>query len=214
VYLLTPDAADRDFDRVLGVVASALAAGVTVVQYRNKAADAAARERQAGALVRLVQAAGALAIVNDFAALAATVGADGVHVGRDDDDVADARRLLPRGLIGVSCYGQVARAERAVSAGADAIAFGSMFASSTKPAATRATLDLLGTARRRWPDRRVVAIGGIDRGNIRAVAAAGAHAAALISAVFDADDPAGAAADLVREFNEGRQLHESQRAAV
>ena len=214
VYLLTPDADGVAFDRVLDVVDLALAAGVKVVQYRNKQADEREREQQARALVRLVQSAGALAIVNDRPAIAAAVGADGVHLGRDDGEVHAARRLLPEGLIGVSCYNDPARAEQAVADGADAVAFGAMFPSSTKPGAVRASLELLRTARSRWPTRRVIAIGGIDSGNIHEVAEAGAHAAALISAVFEADDPRRAAAELVHLFNEGQRRHESQRAAV
>lgn len=214
VYLLTPDAAGRAFDQVLGVVDQALAAGVRVVQYRSKLADAQEREHQARALVRLVQGAGALAIVNDRVELALAVDADGAHLGRDDGDVRAARARMPDGLLGVSCYADLARAGRAVTDGADAIAFGSMFPSSTKPNAVRAPLALLADARRRWPTRRVIAIGGIDSGNIREVAEAGAHAAALISAVFDADHPGRAAAELVHLFNEGQRRHESQRAAV
>ena len=214
VYLLTPDAAASDFGRVLGIVERALGAGVRAVQYRNKIASENERETQARALVGLVRAAGGVAIVNDSATLAATVGADGVHLGRDDARPAQARRVLPTGLIGVSCYNELARAELAVAEGADAIAFGSTFPSSTKPAAVRAPLDLLTSARTRWPTQRVIAIGGIGRGNIGAVAAAGAHAAAVISAVFDAVDPARAARELVDLFNEGQQRHESQRATV
>lgn len=214
VYLLTPDAVGPDFDTVLHVVEQALTAGVRVVQYRNKIADADERARQAAALVRLVHSAAGLAIVNDRPALALEVGADGVHLGRDDGDARTARRALPDRLLGVSCYDDIARAALAIEDGADAVAFGSMFPSSTKPDAVRAPLELLGVARVRWPRCRVVAIGGIDAGNIDAVAAAGAHAAALISAVFNADDPARAAGALVDLFNEGRQRHESQRAAL
>jgi thiamine-phosphate pyrophosphorylase len=214
VYLLTPDAVGGAFDRVLRVVEHALEAGVRVVQYRNKAAGAAERLRQATMLVRLVQSAGALALVNDRPDLAVATGADGVHLGRDDGDVRAARRVLPDGLLGVSCYDALSRAEQAVADGADAIAFGSIYPSLTKPTAVRAPLDLLSVARSRWPTRRVIAIGGIDGGNIREVAEAGAHAAALISAVFDAGDPRGAAAHLVHLFNEGQRRHESQRAAV
>jgi len=214
VYLLTPDAVGGAFDRVLGVVDQALAAGVRVVQYRNKLADARERERQARALVTLVQSAGALAIVNDRVELALAVGADGVHLGRDDGDVRAARALMPDGLLGASCYDDLERAAHVVTDGADAIAFGSMFPSGTKPQAVHAPLELLAAARSRWPTRRVIAIGGIDGGNIHEVAETGAHAAALISAVFDADDPRRAAAGLVHLFNEGQQRHESQRAAV
>ncbi|MGB3426601.1 MAG: thiamine phosphate synthase [Burkholderiaceae bacterium] len=214
VYLLTPDATGAAFDRVLAIVDAALTAGVKVVQYRNKVADDRERERQASAIVQLVKSAGGLAIVNDRPGLAAAAGADGVHLGRDDGDVGEARRLLPEALIGVSCYDQLGRAEQAVADGADAIAFGSMFPSSTKPGAVHASLELLRSARRRWPTRRVIAIGGIDSGNIHEVAEAGAHAAALISAVFEAEDPRRAAGELVHRFNEGQQRHESQRAAV
>jgi thiamine-phosphate pyrophosphorylase len=214
VYLLTPDAVGAAYARVLRIVGQALDAGVRAVQYRNKIAGDRERETQARALVDLVHDAGGIAIVNDRAALAAAVGADGVHLGRDDGEPAAARRLLPAALIGVSCYNELARAEIAVAQGADAIAFGSMFASGTKPGAVRASLDLLTAARERWPAQRVIAIGGIDRGNIGAVAAAGAHAAALISAAFDAGNPAQAARELMHLFNEGQQRHESQRTAV
>ena len=214
VYLLTPDAVGAEFDRVLAVVDQALSAGVRVVQYRNKKADGSERERQARALVRLVQAAEALAIVNDRVELAVALGADGVHLGRDDGDVRAARLLLPDALLGVSCYNEIGRADQAVVDGADAIAFGSIFPSSTKPDAVRAPLDLVKAARNRWPTRRIVAIGGIAHGNIHEVAQAGAHAAAVISAIFDASDPRGAAVALIDQFNEGQQRHESQRAVV
>jgi len=214
VYLLTPDAVGRAFDRILDVVERALAAGITVVQYRNKSVGEHDRERQARALVQLVQSAGGLAIVNDRVELAAAVGADGVHLGRHDGDVREARHRQPEGLLGVSCYDELQRAEQAVAEGADAVAFGAMFPSSTKPTAVRASLELLKTARNRWPTRRIIAIGGIDGGNIHEVAEAGAHAAALISAVFDAADPRRAAAALVHLFNEGKERHESQRAVV
>jgi thiamine-phosphate pyrophosphorylase len=214
VYLLTPDAVGADFDRVLAVVDQALAAGVRVVQYRNKKAASHEREQQARAFVQRVQAAGALAIVNDRVELALAVGADGVHLGRDDGDVGAARMLMPDGLLGVSCYDRLERAAQAVAEGADAVAFGAMFPSSTKPEAVHAPLEVLAAARSRWPTRRVIAIGGIDNGNIHEVAEAGAHAAALISAVFDAPDPGRAAAELVHLFNEGQRRHESQRATV
>lgn len=214
VYLLTPDADDRDFDRVLSVCEAALAAGVSLIQYRNKFADRATRFAQASRLVELTHAAGALAIVNDDVELALEVGADGAHLGRDDGDLSRARARLGARLLGASCYDDLERAARAVAAGADAIAFGSLYASSTKPGAVRAPLSLLGDARRAWPATRIIAIGGIDAGNIAAVATAGAHAAALMAAVFDAANPAAAARSLVQQFDEGRARHGSQRTPV
>jgi thiamine-phosphate pyrophosphorylase len=214
MYLLTPDAQAADFTRVLRIVEQALTAGVTAVQYRNKSASTDERAGQARELVRLVHSAQALAIVNDDPRLAAEVGADGVHLGRDDPDIAAARGIIGDRLIGVSCYGDAQRADTAVAAGADAIAFGSFFPSITKPNAVRAPLELLSDARRRHPAQRVIAIGGITVDNIERVGAAGAHAAAVISAVFNAPDPGEAVRTLVLLFQQGQRLHEPQRAAV
>lgn len=203
VYLLTPDA-KRGFDAVLDIVAQSLDGGVRAVQYRDKAAGAAQRLDRAGRLAALTRAAGALLIVNDSIETAIACGADGVHLGRDDGDVAHARRRLPHHVLGVSCYNQLDRARAAIASGADAIAFGSMFDSVTKPAAVRAPLSLLSEARAAWSQQRIIAIGGINVGNIAHIAAAGAHAAAVIDAIFGADNPAQAARELVRQFNEGQ----------
>ena len=214
VYLLTPDVDARGFDRVLEVVDEALKAGIRAVQYRDKTADSAARLTRARQLVKLTHASGALMIVNDSVDLALECGADGVHVGRDDEAPAAARQRLPGCLIGVSCYSDLGNARAAVAAGADAIAFGSVFASATKPAAVRAPLELLNQARITWPSCRVVAIGGINTDNIAAVAEAGAHAAAVLGAVFGADNPMHAARMLVRGFEEGTVHREKQRKTV
>jgi thiamine-phosphate pyrophosphorylase len=227
VYLLTPDWDDTA--RLLEVTEAALGAGVAAVQYRHKRAAPPLRRTQAQALRALTARHGALLIVNDDPALAAQIGADGVHVGREDAAPAQAVRAAPPGragrwLVGVSCYNDWARALEATAAAAGYVAFGAMFASATKPAAVSAPLSLLGRARR--AGMHVVAIGGIDAGNIGAVAAAGAHAAALISAVYGAGGAGGgqvpgaaraaaaAAARLLEEFERGRQRHESQRTAV
>jgi thiamine-phosphate pyrophosphorylase len=215
VYLLTPDTDERGFGRVLEVTRQALDAGIRVVQYRNKTASRERRNEEASRLVTLVHSAGAFAIVNDDLEIALATGADGLHLGRDDGSLETARAQLKDGrLLGASCYDDLERARRAVAAGADVLAFGSMFASPTKPAAVRAPLALLTRARERWPTLRVVAIGGIAAANIAEVAAAGAHAAALISAVFDAADPRRAAEELIQQFEKGRVRHESQRATV
>ncbi len=213
-YLLTPDVDAAAFSAMRARLDVALAAGVSVFQYRNKRVDAAERRAQARSLLELARAHGALFIVNDDIDLALEVGADGVHLGRDDGDIATARERLPHGLLGVSCYNDFARAESAVAAGADVIALGSVFASGTKPQAVRAPLDLLGRARERFAGQRIVAIGGIDASNIRSVSAAGAHAAALISAVFDAVDPGAAVRRLQNAFHEGQIEHDSQRTTV
>ena len=133
-----------------------------------------------------------LFIVNDDAELAAEVGADGVHLGEGDGDVDVARLMLgPGPVIGVSCYDDLARARAMADAGADYLAFGSLYPSSVKPEARRASLELVGRARALGV--RIVGIGGIDAGNAREVIEAGADAVAVISAVFAADDIEAAA---------------------
>ncbi|HJW50653.1 MAG TPA: thiamine phosphate synthase [Burkholderiaceae bacterium] len=211
VYLLTPDVGD---DHMLTTLEQALDAGVSVVQYRNKRAAPGERRRQLSGVQRLTLAHRALLIVNDDIDLALEFDVDGVHLGRDDGDLAQARRRLPRALLGASCYADIQRAERAVACGADVLAFGSVFPSMTKPDAVRASLALITEARTRFVQQRVVAIGGIDSANIAAVSGAGAHAAALISAVFDAPDPAHASATLQFEFERGRRIHGTQRTTV
>jgi thiamine-phosphate pyrophosphorylase len=212
VYLLTPDADPAGFERVLTTTRQALDAGVRAVQYRNKMASGTRRVEEAGRLIALARAFDALAIVNDDLELALAVGADGLHLGKDDGELAPARTRFD-GVLGASCYDDLERAGRAVAAGADALAFGSMFVSSTKPGAVRAPLALLTQARSRWPATTIIAIGGITAATIASVAAAGAHAAALISAVYDAANPSRAAGELIEQFRQGQE-HESQRATV
>ncbi|HEY3180685.1 MAG TPA: thiamine phosphate synthase [Casimicrobiaceae bacterium] len=187
LYAVTP--ALDDTTLLLAKVAAALEGGATAVQYRCKDATESLRQMQALALARLHAARGALLIVNDDPALAANVGADGVHLGEDDASIMSARELLgPDRIIGVSCYNDFDRARAAVDAGADYVAFGSFFPSSTKPSARRADLELL--RRARSLDVPVVAIGGIDADNARTLIDAGADAVAVITAVFLHDDPA------------------------
>lgn len=222
VYLLTPDVGAADFSAMLRRLNAALEAGVALVQYRNKTATASERSRQAALVQAAAREHGALFIVNDDVDLAVQLRADGVHLGRDDGDVAAARARLPGALLGVSCYDDLVRAQRAAESDADILAFGSIFPSTTKPAAARASLPLLQRARAEFGSQRIVAIGGIDAGNIAAVGAAGPHAAALISAVFDAPDPGAAVRILQREFNQGLHQglhqgllqHEPQRTTV
>jgi thiamine-phosphate pyrophosphorylase len=190
LYAVTPDTADTA--NLALRVAAALAGGASAIQYRNKTADAALARTQAQALARVHALRGGLYIVNDDAALAAEVGADGVHVGEDDGAIAVAREIVgPDRLIGASCYDDFERARAAVDAGADYVAFGSFFPSSVKPGARRADVSLL--ERARMLGVPVVAIGGITADNARELFRAGADAVAVITAVFDAPDVEAAA---------------------
>jgi thiamine-phosphate pyrophosphorylase len=201
LYALTPDLGDTD--ELTARVAAVLAGGATAIQYRNKKASPGLRLEQAGALRGLCAVHGAIFIVNDDVELASTVGAGGVHLGRDDTSVTAAReRLGPRVLIGASCYDSLVRAEAAVAAGADYIAFGSFFASAVKPDAVRADTSLLSVAKMRW-SVPVVAIGGITPANAGALLAAGADAVAVLSAVFGAPDVKAAAREIASLFSRG-----------
>jgi thiamine-phosphate pyrophosphorylase len=189
LYALTPEVADTA--SLTGRVAAALAGGACAVQYRNKTAPAMVKLGQALALRKLCADHGAMFIVNDDLELAVAASADGVHLGRDDASIAVARkRLGSKALIGASCYDSLARADAAVGAGADYIAFGSFFASKVKPNAIRPQISLLSAARTRW-GVGIVAIGGITPFNAGPLLAAGADALAVISALFDAADLRG-----------------------
>ena len=210
LYAITPDTADSDW--LEQRVEQALRGGARTVQYRSKLADARVRHGQALRLRQTCTRHGALMIVNDDVGLALACGADGVHLGRNDATVAQARARLPRAaLIGVSCYDELARAREAARAGADYVAFGSFFASRVKPGAVRPSLDLLREARRErdleWFDLALVAIGGIDLGNAPAAIEAGADAIAVISALFDAPDTLAAARALSGLFERRAQPH-------
>jgi thiamine-phosphate pyrophosphorylase len=163
-----------------------------LVQYRNKSVDAAARRKQAEALMHLCRRASVPLIVNDDLALTQAIDAEGVHLGEHDGDIAAARALLgPQALIGASCYDDLNRAHAAAAAGASYLAFGAFFPSSTKPNARRATLELLRDSAALGLPR--VAIGGITPDNARSLVEAGADLLAVISGVFDAADPRAAA---------------------
>ncbi len=197
MYLITPDEADTA--RLLERVGRALAAGPTWLQYRNKPAGAALRHEQAAALMPLCRRHGVPLIVNDDWALAAAIGADGVHLGETDGDVARARAALgPAAIVGASCYDELERAAAAARAGASYLAFGAFFPSGTKPGARRAGLALLPASEPFGLPR--VAIGGITPDNARIVVAAGAELVAVIAGVFDHADPAAAVREYLRCF--------------
>jgi thiamine-phosphate pyrophosphorylase len=195
LYAITPD--NGDTAALTAQVAAAIDGGAAAVQYRNKSASTELRRAQAYALAVLCRSRGTLFIVNDDAGLARLVNADGVHLGEGDGDIAAARELVgPDALIGVSCYNDLARARALADAGADYLAFGSMFASTVKPQARRASLGLLSAARSLGLP--IVGIGGIDADNAALVIEAGADAVAVIRAVFDDGDVEDAASRIAQ----------------
>jgi len=185
LYAVTPEI--EDTKALCAGVARSLAGGASLVQYRAKSREEAKAVEQAQALAALCRGAGALFIVNDSIELAQACAADGVHLGRDDAQVAYARRRLRGAIIGASCYDDPSRAAAAARDGADYVAVGSMFSSPTKPAARRAPLEAIGEAARA-SGLPVAAIGGIDLSNAGRVVDAGADMIAVVSALFEAPD--------------------------
>ena len=183
-------------------VASAIAGGAAVIQYRNKQAADHERHREATALVTLCHQHNIPLIINDDADLAAAVGASGVHLGKTDPPIRQMReRLGPRAIIGVSCYNDLERAVAAAQTGADYVAFGRFFPSHSKPDAPPAETTVLSRARRHL-DLPIVAIGGITPGNGQALVAAGANLLAAIHGVFGQPDIRAAATQYAELFRE------------
>ena len=200
LYAITPD--DADTARLAARVRAALEGGDpggwAALQYRSKFASRALRREQARSLAALARAKGIPFIINDDLDLALEIEADGAHLGREDGDLAGARRRIPGKLLGASCYDSLERARAAVAAGADYVAFGSVFPSATKPGAVRAPLTLFREAAALGVP--LVAIGGIGLENAAEVIRAGAHALAVLSGLFDAPDIAARARAFTRLF--------------
>ncbi|MCP5279059.1 MAG: thiamine phosphate synthase [Thiobacillus sp.] len=204
LYAITPDWSDSK--RLVAVSEAILAAGCRLLQYRNKAASPCHRQEQAVALRGLTRRFDALLIVNDDLDLALFCEADGVHLGEDDGELAQARALLGADkILGASCYQDPGLAEKAARAGADYVAFGSFFPSPTKPHARRAHPELL-AAGKAVSGKPVCVIGGITVENSLPLIKAGADMVAVISALYDAPDPAVAAKRFISLFNNPQEL--------
>jgi len=179
--------------RMVARVSLAIDGGAVLVQYREKRLSWNDRLREAAALVELCHRRGVPVLINDDIELAASSGAAGVHLGRDDAPVAEARQHLgPAAIIGVSCYNRLDHARAAAGMGASYLAFGRFFPSSSKPEAVAAPPQLLARARReiRLP---IVAIGGITPQNGAELVRAGADLLAVIHGVFGQPDIVAAA---------------------
>ncbi|WP_036243093.1 thiamine phosphate synthase [Methylobacter luteus] len=173
----------KTIDMIIEEVAAAIRGGAAVVQYRDKnPIDAALLARE---LVKLCHRRDVPLIINDDVELAVQTGADGVHLGKEDGHIAEARkRLGADAIVGVSCYDSVARAIEAEREGATYVAFGRFFPSSSKPLAAPAQIETLRQAKRalRIP---IVAIGGILPDNGAPLLEAGAGVLAVIGGIFD-----------------------------
>jgi thiamine-phosphate pyrophosphorylase len=201
LYAITSATLCRAPEALVPAVEAALAGGARLVQYRDKDGEAAQRRRNASLLLARCRARNALFIVNDDVELALAIGADGVHLGKGDLPLRDARRRLG-GLatIGVSCANVLQRAIEAQDAGASYVAFGRFFASRTKPDAPQAEPALLREARARL-HVPICAIGGITPANGAGLVEAGASMLAAVEGVFGMSDITGAARAYARLFD-------------
>ena len=186
LYAITPDTADTKL--LMAKVEAVLQGGINILQYRNKLADYTLQTQQARALLPLCRQYHVPLIINDSVKLCLALDADGVHLGADDGNLAEVRAALGADkILGASCYNRFDLALHAQQAGADYVAFGACFASSTKPNAPVADLALFTQARAQLRISSV-AIGGITTENANQVIQAGANAIAVINALFAAED--------------------------
>lgn len=179
---------ESDTNNLLKNVTLALQGGVRILQYRNKNADSAQQVIEASALASLCKEYNACFIVNDNIQLAKQVKADGVHLGRDDGSIEEARDVLgDDAIIGVTCYQDIERALAAEKSGANYVAFGRFFASPTKPNASQADMKLLQQARQHL-SLPICCIGGITLQNADSLLENGADMIAVISSLFASED--------------------------
>lgn len=190
LYIITPERLDlRTFPDLL---AQALDAGdVAAVQLRLKNSDDDVWRRAIDALRPISQSRGVRFLLNDRADLVAATGCDGAHVGQEDTPAPEARRLMgPQRTLGVTCKSSLDLARRAVEDGADYVAFGAFFPSTSKQVTNLADPEIL----RRWSQRKTLpscAIGGITAANLAPLVRAGANFLAIIGGVWGhAEGPA------------------------
>ena len=206
LYLITPPRI-ADLPAFVAALDEALSAGdVAALQVRLKDVSDAEIERITRAILPVAQAHEVAVILNDRPDLAARLNCDGVHIGQDDASYAEARRAMgPQRMVGVTCHDSRHLAMEAAEAGADYVAFGAVFPTSTKDAPTTCELDVL-TIWQETMQTPCVAIGGITADNCGPVVAAGADFLAVSSYVWSHPQGPGAAVRaLLAAIAEGSQ---------
>lgn len=196
LYGITP--AWDDINKLYKAIEQACEGGMNVLQWRRKNTPFETALKQAAQVAEICKQHHTLFFINDDWKLALAIGADGVHLGREDADpgfvrqqAASHNRQAPL-LIGVSCYNELDKAQQAIAQDLDYIAFGALFASQVKPDAEKASLDLFPAARqllgKQSPRPALVGIGGIDIHNAQRVIQAGADSISVISGLFEQAD--------------------------
>lgn len=179
--ILTPE------NSIVQQVEQVLQGGAKIIQLRNKSATDKELEQSATLLQKLCRKHNATFFINDRVDLAKKINADGVHIGFSDMGVLKTRKFLgPSTLIGVSCYGDIQRAKKAVKDGADYVAFGAFYPSKTKPKADVVNFEVITEAKKEL-SVPVCVIGGINEKNISEVAKYQPDMYALVSDIFEAE---------------------------
>ena len=199
LYAITDRSWLKPGETLTEVVETLLKAGVTCVQLREKAAEDAFILQEAQELKALCHRYGVPFLVNDRPDLAQTVGADGVHVGREDTGLTEARKQLgANAVLGGSAH-TVEEALAAQAAGADYLGCGAVFGSGTKHNVSQMSLETL-TAICQAVDIPVVAIGGVNLDNLSLLAGTGIAGVAVISGLFAPEDKTAAAQGFLQQL--------------
>jgi thiamine-phosphate pyrophosphorylase len=192
-------------EHVFPAVEAALKGGCKVIQYRDKLASGAERENYARQLVALCSHFDAQLIINDDLELCLKSGAHGVHLGRSDGDIQQARHILgPDRILGVTCHSDLGYAQVCIEAGVDYCAFGRIFPSQTKPQAPHCSIETLEQACALLIP--IVAIGGINLDNIGALMHTRIHCAAVIHGLFSSDEIEATARQFQAHFSHYQQV--------
>ena len=196
LYAVTDQSWLKEGQTLLSVCEDVLANGATFLQIREKDLDAGSFEAEAASLKALCARYGVPYVVNDSVEIALAIDADGVHVGQSDIRGRDIRKLIgPDKILGISA-GTVEEAVAAERAGADYIGVGAVFGTITKKDARNLTVEKLKEITNAV-SIPVVAIGGINARNLMELSGSGVDGVAVVSAIFAAEDPGKATAELL-----------------
>lgn len=198
IYLIVDPEHTRGRD-VVDIAGKAFEAGVAAVQLRDKLSPKGQIAKTAAEIQQLAREYNKLFIVNDHADIARIVDADGLHLGQKDLGVKDCRKVLDdRQIIGTS-NALLSEAEESEKNGADYLAVGAIFPTKTKSDTRPAGLKIL-RAVRKASKAHIVAIGGINKGNLASVVQAGADSICVATAITEADDVSVASSELIEIF--------------
>ena len=185
LYVITDEKLTPN-DTAVEQVRTVLQEGVKIIQYRNKRDTDSDVEEICIQIQQLCTLYGAKFIIDDRPHLAQKIQADGLHIGRNDISLQEARMIFPNGIIGVSCYGSVRKALEAQNDGANYVAFGSFYHSPTKPHSGIVSMSVMAKAKEAL-SIPICAIGGINVTNIHEISAHAPDMISVVSAVFEGD---------------------------